>query len=104
MDTLEIQVTQKRVKGKEVFEGTVKLHGITPAKIIRQTDGGTYFESRSALTTSARSLARQFGDDTSIVLVNSPRSSHSRTTSSRTRNNVRSRSVTARYPVRQTVS
>lgn len=57
---LSVKVTTRTVGGNKFFEGTVRLPGLQPTKLVK-TDGETTFSTRSALYASARSVAKRAG-------------------------------------------
>ena len=61
MSSLPIKVSCKTREGSQFYEATVRIPGIRPTKLVRRSDGSTQFPSRSAVLTSARSLARRLG-------------------------------------------
>jgi hypothetical protein len=61
MNQMPIKVSSKSFDGTNVYEGTVNIPGIKPTKLVRKADGTTRFVSRSAVLTSARSLAKRLG-------------------------------------------
>jgi len=63
MSLLKMKVSQKIESGKQQFTGTVVISGLKATKIARKSDGQTRFATRSALTTTARSVAKSLGFD-----------------------------------------
>lgn len=60
-ETLSITI-KERTKGEDTwFEGVVALPGVKPTRLVRKSDGSTRFGSTSAVRTSARNFAKQFG-------------------------------------------
>ena len=74
-NTLNVRVARRTRDGVESWEGTVSLPGVQPTKLVRRADNSTSFSTRSALATSARSLASQLNysgvnlEDASTVRV-----------------------------------
>lgn len=65
--TPTVTVKEKKVQGTPVgFEGTVSLQGLKNTKLTRK-DGTTVFSTKSALSTSVRSLAKRTGLDFETV-------------------------------------
>jgi len=58
-NVLSVRVARRNRNGVESWEGTVSLPGLQPTKLVRRADNTTSFSTRSALATSARSLATQ---------------------------------------------
>lgn len=65
--TLNVKVSERTKDGKTYFEGTVALPGAKPTKLVRKSTGTTLFSTRSALTTSARNFAKQFGAEADLL-------------------------------------
>lgn len=61
MSMLQVKVKSRMVEGTEQFNGTVEIPGLKATKVARKSDGQTEFGSRSALVTTARSVARSLG-------------------------------------------
>ena len=61
MNSLPVKVSYKTREGSQFYEATVRIPGIRPTKLVRRSDGSTQFPTRSAVLTSARSLARRLG-------------------------------------------
>ena len=60
-NTLNVTI-KERTKGEDTwFEGVVTLPGLKPTKLVRKSDQSVRFGSTSAVRTSARNLAKQFG-------------------------------------------
>lgn len=57
--TLTIKVTERRLKGRTVFEGTVRIPGLQG--MLQRSDGVTQFKSRRGLESVARTLSRRLG-------------------------------------------
>ena len=61
MSTLSVKVAARKSEAGEVFEGTVTIAGLKPTKLASKSDGSTQFPKKSALTASARNLAKSLG-------------------------------------------
>lgn len=60
-DTLNVTI-KERTKGEETwFEGVVTIPGAQPTKLVRKSDGSYKFSTTSAVRSSARNFAKQFG-------------------------------------------
>ena len=60
-DTLNVTI-KERTKGEDTwFEGVVALPGAQPTKLVRKSDGSYKFGTPSAVRSSARNFAKQFG-------------------------------------------
>jgi len=51
----------KVVSGKSWFEGIVDVDGLCPTKLQKRTGDSTHFQTRSALITAAKTIAKRFG-------------------------------------------
>lgn len=60
-NTLSVKITNRKTDSGDVFEGTVSISGLRPTKIARKSDGNTQFPTKSALSSSAKSLAKSLG-------------------------------------------
>ena len=58
---MQVRVSSKKMNGQDSFEGTVSIAGLKPTRLARKSDGETRFSSRSALTSTARSVAKSLG-------------------------------------------
>lgn len=58
---LEVKVSSRKTSSGEAYEGTVSISGVRPTKLVRRADGATQFATKSAVMTSARTLAKQLG-------------------------------------------
>ena len=62
MSTLSLKVTsRKSTSGQEQWEGTVSVPGLKPTKLVRKSDYSTSFGTRSAVVSSAKTLAKKLG-------------------------------------------
>lgn len=57
MANLNVQVISKRDR----FEAVVDVVGLNPTKLQKRSDGTTEFETRSALITAAKNIAKRLG-------------------------------------------
>jgi hypothetical protein len=58
---LEVRISQRSVQGSPIWEGTVSISGTRPTKLVRRSNNTTSFATRSAVLTSARTLAKTLG-------------------------------------------
>ena len=49
------------VSGKSWFEGIVNVDGLCPTKLQKRAGNSTHFQTRSALITAAKTIAKRFG-------------------------------------------
>ncbi len=61
MSEVTLKVTNRKRGTTEVYEGTVTISGVRPTKLVRKSDGGTEFNSKSALTATANNFAKSIG-------------------------------------------
>lgn len=57
MANLNVQVVSRN----NCFEATVDVAGLRPTKLEKRSDGTTSFETRSALITAAKNIAKRLG-------------------------------------------
>ena len=58
---LEVKVSSRKTNGSEFWEGTVSIPGTKPTKLVRAASGTSMFSTRSAVISSANSLAKKLG-------------------------------------------
>jgi len=58
---LPVTVSKRKQDGEEYYEGTVQISGVRPTKLVKKSDSTTRFSTRSAVTTSAKTLAKKLG-------------------------------------------
>lgn len=63
---MRLRINSSTQNGVRRWQGTVTVAGLQPAKLVRQSDNSTYFTTRSAVVSSARGLARRFGQNVTI--------------------------------------
>lgn len=61
MSLVPVKVTSRNRDGREVFEAVVSLPGLRPTKVVRKSDGTTYFGTKAAVLTSARNVVKKMG-------------------------------------------
>lgn len=57
--TLKVQVVSARTAG--YFEGIVNVDGLRPTKLQKKSEDSTQFQTRSALITAAKTIAKKLG-------------------------------------------
>lgn len=68
-NSLNCKITQRKVEGSTIFEGTVAIPGATPCKLQkgRGTNATTRYSTKSALVQAARAFASRHNyDDVNI--------------------------------------
>lgn len=61
MNNLTVKITSKTKNGQEAWEGVVNVAGLMPTKLVRKSDNTTYFGTRAAVLSAAKSVAKKFG-------------------------------------------